>query len=280
MFNMFIKSQFLRTFSTIVIFNILALNTSLAATPEKNFAAQAWARNQSVLQTQRASRTYKRIYNICSQGLELSKLRYVYESANQVKEILSFNEEIFQKMKYRHSIISPALADDLNNPSFFVAMADCGFSEHERNLFVANLLVLDVSGKLLAISGTLKLGQIIGQALTLLRARSPIAFWGISAASVTQSAIQLWNKVYPERLDSSKNEKESKQMLELTNELNDFTHQGVLQNQKIKKMLLAMYDEEIIQDNESLKQYPDNSTVRSHLELLMQSRLELAAQLN
>lgn len=168
-------------------------STHFQANRQKSIISQA--QEETRLQNLRQSDSYIRIFSICSTAYDLNKLMYTTAAAKNLIDVLSFDRDEILKMTRHQSGLSPLLTNDLSSEGFFQATLDCQMTSEQRSSLIAQLIVLDLSGKILGGVSVFFLIKSVGSLMNQIRARSEWAFWGINTSGMMLALYQLIQKL-------------------------------------------------------------------------------------
>lgn len=115
---------------------------------------------------------YKRLYKICSNTIEFSKVQYAWDSAVQISNLIFANPDEIIHLKKTKKTVSKKLHDDLSSKAFLLAASDCRLSSNQRNDLILSLIIMDSSGKIIGITGMVKLFKWINSARIILTKKS------------------------------------------------------------------------------------------------------------
>lgn len=152
------------------------------------------------IQNIRLSKSYERIYEICSNTIELTKLRYTIAAAEQVGS-LAFGsvDEIIHILKTKQGL-SSLLLEDLYSDGFAQAIKDCRYSKEQTNILVISLIILDSSGKLLGGIGVFKLFKVLTKYLQIIKRRSIKTYYALMTAGFTSTAYHFYKSTFEEEV--------------------------------------------------------------------------------
>ena len=167
-----------------LIFSFLAI--SMTSTTH----AQAGTRH---LLSLRASETYKRAYQICSNPFEFSKFEYSrYAAEHGITLFMAVADTLFLREQKRDEplfesglLVSPQLARDLSDEAFYLAMSDCGISIEDTKWIVMSLISADIVGKAAVVIGATGFSRVLLRISRTLQGRwVKVGYWalGIGAA--------------------------------------------------------------------------------------------------
>lgn len=147
---------------------------------------------------QRNSKSYARVHQICSSPFKLTKLQYAFAAFTQViigvEQILSSDINDFLVNFDHEFYVSAQLANDLSDPSFYLALEDCQYGPARTSFLVAELFLMDVLGKFIAGLGLFKMMTYIGLKISAIKEIYPHSFNTLALSSALFGFYHLLQK--------------------------------------------------------------------------------------
>lgn len=246
--------------------------TTVAAVAALRMKAQEETQKQVI----RQSESYKRLFKMCSTSGDLSRLIYVYGSVSQTVNLGLLNGSEVTRMLHDKSGLSAMLAYDLSQDGLFLATADCGMTQDQRDYFVMSLITLDLSGKLLGAAGVVGIYKATTAIMSFIRSKSVLAQRLISASGIAYGAFQFYRQLSPESVKVYK--QEHPEVLTEDSILDHFNIEKIKEEtSQLKISVLASLDREIFEIDQKLANLELSSQHNS--ELARTSRAEAVSQL-
>lgn len=235
-------------------------NTSVVSGKASLADMRMRAQEETQKQVIRQSESYKRLFKMCSTSGDLSRLIYVYGSVSQTVNLGLLNGSEVTRMLHDKSGLSAMLAYDLSQDGLFLATADCGMTQDQRDYFVMSLITLDLSGKLLGAAGVVGIYKATTSIMSFIRSKSVLAQRLISASGIAYGAFQFYRQLSPESVKVYK--QEHPEVLTEDSILDHFNIEKIKdETAQLKMSVLASLDREILEIDQKLTNLELNSEI-------------------
>ena len=200
---------------------------------ESNFEFMQRMRAQAQKESLRQTETYKRIFPVCNGQAHIKQLTYVYAASEQVLKLSSGDTQEYERFSQQTHKLSALLEKDLNQVGFYLALNDCGYSSEATSRFIASLILLDASGKLLGVVGVITAYKFSLKLMKAVLSYSKLAAGTLTLGSFSYAVYQVYHELKKQKelaaneqeldvsqldqvFDSEKIKKESQNMRALT----------------------------------------------------------------